>query len=249
MYAVIHDEGGVSIDDCTVLDMGCAQLIIDGKVKVKQGVDITHFERDAVVFADGSKIEADVVVLAWVHPLHIHPLTLIIFSASSTGYGALTERYADILGAWPADAPVWGMDAEGRDAPRVSADGTKRAVVCAGGVPAGAVHEQALGDADIGGGGRHCVNLSPLFIHIESLCLVNHTQPSLNLFSSSHDDVAVSATASSGCPLSDALQSATPPSGAEVLLTHNHPPLAGSTTAQLMREFIDAAKKGVRSDS
>jgi hypothetical protein len=48
-----------------VLDFGCAQSIIDGKIKVKSGVEIDRFEKKHVVLADGSRIEADVVVLAY----------------------------------------------------------------------------------------------------------------------------------------------------------------------------------------
>jgi len=46
------------------VDVGCSQLIIDGKVKIKQGQEIEHFEKTGVRFKDGSFLEADVVVLA-----------------------------------------------------------------------------------------------------------------------------------------------------------------------------------------
>ncbi|KAJ7164476.1 FAD/NAD(P)-binding domain-containing protein [Mycena filopes] len=48
----------------TMLDVGCGQMIIDGKIKIKQGVEIEKLDADGVVFKDGSKIGADVVVLA-----------------------------------------------------------------------------------------------------------------------------------------------------------------------------------------
>ncbi|KAJ7052265.1 FAD/NAD(P)-binding domain-containing protein [Mycena amicta] len=82
----------------TLMDMGCGQLIIDGKVKIKQGVEITHIDPDGVVFADGSKIEADVVVLA-------------------TGYTPIIDHYTAIFGRNSehpsAEMQVWGMDHEG----------------------------------------------------------------------------------------------------------------------------------------
>ncbi|KAJ7052247.1 FAD/NAD(P)-binding domain-containing protein [Mycena amicta] len=82
----------------TLMDMGCGQLIIDGKVKIKQGVEITHIDPDGVVFADGSKIEADVVVLA-------------------TGYSPIIDHYTAIFGRNSehpsAEMQVWGMDHEG----------------------------------------------------------------------------------------------------------------------------------------
>ncbi|KAG1733994.1 FAD/NAD(P)-binding domain-containing protein [Suillus lakei] len=47
-----------------MIDFGFGKLIIEGKVKVKQGQDISHFDKDGVEFKDGSKLSADVIVLA-----------------------------------------------------------------------------------------------------------------------------------------------------------------------------------------
>ncbi|KAG1808136.1 FAD/NAD(P)-binding domain-containing protein [Suillus variegatus] len=46
----------------TMLGISCSKLI-EGRVKIKQG-DISHFEKDGVTFEDGSKLSADVIVLA-----------------------------------------------------------------------------------------------------------------------------------------------------------------------------------------
>jgi NAD(P)H-nitrite reductase large subunit len=46
------------------IDVGCSQLIIDGKVKIKQGQEIERFKEAGVRFQDGSFLEADIVVLA-----------------------------------------------------------------------------------------------------------------------------------------------------------------------------------------
>ena len=46
------------------IDVGCSKLIIDGKIKIKQGKEITKIVEDGVIFEDGSKVEADVIVLA-----------------------------------------------------------------------------------------------------------------------------------------------------------------------------------------
>lgn len=47
------------------IEVGCSQLIIDGKITVKQSPNgISRFEPDALVLADGTKLKADVVVLA-----------------------------------------------------------------------------------------------------------------------------------------------------------------------------------------
>lgn len=48
------------------IDVGCAELIISGRVKVKQGVELQRYLNDGVVFTDGSKLDADVVIYAWV---------------------------------------------------------------------------------------------------------------------------------------------------------------------------------------
>jgi len=46
------------------LDVGCAKLIRDGKVKVKQGVEAASYTEDSIVFTDGSSLPADVVIFA-----------------------------------------------------------------------------------------------------------------------------------------------------------------------------------------
>ena len=60
-----------SIRATTVLDVGFGQSVIEGKVNIKSGTEVDHFESDAIVFQDGTRAEADVVVLAYVvvHPL------------------------------------------------------------------------------------------------------------------------------------------------------------------------------------
>ncbi len=37
-----------------------------GKVQVKQGVEVAKYAKNAVVFTDGSKLEADAVIFAYV---------------------------------------------------------------------------------------------------------------------------------------------------------------------------------------
>lgn len=78
------------------IDVGASQLIIDGKIKVKQGVELERFTPDGVVFSDGASLPADVVVLA-------------------TGYQNMRESARALLGEEVADrcGPVWGLDEEG----------------------------------------------------------------------------------------------------------------------------------------
>ncbi|KAJ7227357.1 FAD/NAD(P)-binding domain-containing protein [Mycena pura] len=81
----------------TLMDMGCGQLIIDGKIKIKQGFEIEKLEADGLVFSDGSKIEADAIVLA-------------------TGYAPVIDTAVSIFGEEIKDTigpKIWGLDEEG----------------------------------------------------------------------------------------------------------------------------------------
>lgn len=83
--------GGYSID------VGCSQLIIDGKIKVRQSPDgIKEFSEHGLVLADGSRLNADVVVLA-------------------TGYDNMRTTARKILGDKIANRllDVWDLNDEG----------------------------------------------------------------------------------------------------------------------------------------
>jgi len=73
------------------IDVGASQLIIDGEVKLKKG-QVDHFEEDAVVLTDGTRLEADLVVLA-------------------TGFGSMNGWAADLISPEVADrvGKVWGL--------------------------------------------------------------------------------------------------------------------------------------------
>ncbi|EPQ28636.1 uncharacterized protein PFL1_03939 [Pseudozyma flocculosa PF-1] len=75
------------------LDVGASKLIMDGKIKIKQGQEIDHLEPDGVVFADGHKLEADVIVCA-------------------TGYQNMRTTARKIFGDKVADRLklAWGLD-------------------------------------------------------------------------------------------------------------------------------------------
>jgi NADH dehydrogenase FAD-containing subunit len=45
-------------------DVGTSQLLIDGKIKLKNGAQITQFVSDGIEFDDGTKLLADVVIFA-----------------------------------------------------------------------------------------------------------------------------------------------------------------------------------------
>ena len=79
------------------VDIGCSQLIIDGKVKIVQSPDgISHFEEDSLVLANGKKLPADIVVLA-------------------TGYDNMKTSAEKIFGQTIASRlkDVWDLDEEG----------------------------------------------------------------------------------------------------------------------------------------
>ena len=46
------------------IDVGASQLIIDGKIKIKQGQEIAEVKPHGLLFADGSELEADEIVFA-----------------------------------------------------------------------------------------------------------------------------------------------------------------------------------------
>ncbi|KAL1648803.1 hypothetical protein SLS58_001983 [Diplodia intermedia] len=79
------------------IDVGCSKLICEGKVKVAHSPDgIKGFERDALVLADGRRLEADIVVLA-------------------TGYDNMRTSVEKALGKEQAERckDVWDLDEEG----------------------------------------------------------------------------------------------------------------------------------------
>ncbi|WP_116599142.1 NAD(P)/FAD-dependent oxidoreductase [Primorskyibacter marinus] len=76
------------------IDVGASQLIIDGEVKLVKG-QVDHFEADAVVLSDGTRLEADLVVMA-------------------TGYGSMNGWAADLISQEVADkiGKVWGLGSD-----------------------------------------------------------------------------------------------------------------------------------------
>ncbi|KAG2356757.1 FAD/NAD(P)-binding domain-containing protein [Suillus spraguei] len=82
----------------TMLDTGYGKLIVEGRVKIKQGQDISHFDKDGITFKDGSKLSADVIVLA-------------------TGIEPIMKTTRALLGNEITDqllpSRVWGLDSEG----------------------------------------------------------------------------------------------------------------------------------------
>ncbi|KAF1846462.1 FAD/NAD(P)-binding domain-containing protein [Cucurbitaria berberidis CBS 394.84] len=78
------------------IDVGASQLIIDGKIKVKQGQEIDQILPNGIQFADGTKLDADEIVFA-------------------TGYQNMRSQARLIFGDEVADrvSDVWGFNEEG----------------------------------------------------------------------------------------------------------------------------------------
>ncbi|WP_104107732.1 NAD(P)/FAD-dependent oxidoreductase [Nocardioides sp. 616] len=78
------------------INVGASELIAQGKIAVRSGVGVERFTPDGLELADGSSLEADVIVFA-------------------TGYKGMLETARRLLGDEVADrcGPVWGLDEEG----------------------------------------------------------------------------------------------------------------------------------------
>ncbi|KAL4809469.1 hypothetical protein BDV18DRAFT_167468 [Aspergillus unguis] len=79
------------------IDVGCSQLIADGKIKVRRSPDgIAGFNEKGLVLKDGGELESDIVVLA-------------------TGYDNMRTTVRKTLGDKVADrlSDVWDLDQEG----------------------------------------------------------------------------------------------------------------------------------------
>ncbi|GAA5838994.1 hypothetical protein JCM11251_007848 [Rhodosporidiobolus azoricus] len=85
-----RDGGGYYID------VGCSRLIADGKIGIKQGVEIERLTEKGVLFKDGVEIEADMIVMA-------------------TGYTSQRETVRRVISDDVAErlGNVWGQDQQG----------------------------------------------------------------------------------------------------------------------------------------
>ena len=74
------------------IDVGASDLIADGKIKLKSGVNIAQIKEHSVVLTDGSELPADLIVLA-------------------TGYGSMNGWAARIISQEVADkvGKCWGL--------------------------------------------------------------------------------------------------------------------------------------------
>lgn len=82
------------------IDVGASQLIIDGEIKVKGGVEFEHLTRNGIRFTDGSEIEADAII-------------------QSTGFHSMHEVIASIVSREVGDriGTCWGLGSGTRNDP------------------------------------------------------------------------------------------------------------------------------------
>ena len=78
------------------INVGCSDLIVAGKIKVKHGAEIAGLDGRTVRFTDGTTMDTDMVVVA-------------------TGYQNMSESVRALFGDGVAArvGPVWGLDEEG----------------------------------------------------------------------------------------------------------------------------------------
>ena len=117
------------VTECTETrstDVGASQMIIDGKIKLKNDAQISRFTEKGLEFDDGSTLDADAVVFAtgWVKLVHVHPFILLFsmvtmmdssFTTHIRSLGEARDPMRKILGpeAGARLKQIWGLDAEG----------------------------------------------------------------------------------------------------------------------------------------
>ena len=92
------------------IDVGASQLIIDGKIKLKSGVNVERINKNSITLDDGTELEADLIVCA-------------------TGYGSMNGWAAKIISQEVADkvGKCWGL---GSDTKKILVRGKVNCAIC-----------------------------------------------------------------------------------------------------------------------
>jgi putative flavoprotein involved in K+ transport len=100
------------------LNIGASDLLIEGKIKLKPGVDIVALNPKQVIFSDGTSMAVDIIVLA-------------------TGYRPLQEWVRAVFGDDVADrvGPIWGIGEDGELRAMYARTGQEGFYVAGGGLP------------------------------------------------------------------------------------------------------------------
>ena len=82
------------------IDVGASDLVADGKIKLKSGVQAERYTENGIAFDDGSELEADLIVLA-------------------TGYSSMNGWAADLISQEVADTvgKCWGLGSDTKKDP------------------------------------------------------------------------------------------------------------------------------------
>lgn len=96
--------------------MGCAELIINGQVKVEYGSEVDHLEPSKVILKNGTKLDADSIILACAP--FVYPISYIWLTdpwESRTGWKGVRTKLRDTFGDDVIDRTdeVWGTDENG----------------------------------------------------------------------------------------------------------------------------------------
>ncbi|KAG2339396.1 FAD/NAD(P)-binding domain-containing protein [Suillus weaverae] len=85
------------------IDRGCAKLITSGKITVKSGHEISHFSPSGLVFDDGSRVAADLVIFATGYS------KTTIKQVAESLFGPQVADTVHNLGGWDSDCELAGI--------------------------------------------------------------------------------------------------------------------------------------------
>jgi len=96
-------------------DVGASQLIIDGKIKLKNDSKIARFTKTGVEFENGSTLDADAFILATGYVKMRSSLTRPELRCFDYRYGNAEVTFREIFGDEVGDKlkPLFGLDEEG----------------------------------------------------------------------------------------------------------------------------------------
>lgn len=96
------------------MDVGVADLIHQGKVVIKQGVEISALTPSSVIFTDNSEHDADVIIYACVLSSNLFTTPCSDTTDYRTGYHSRLESLKPVFGEEViAKTPsIWGFDEE-----------------------------------------------------------------------------------------------------------------------------------------
>jgi hypothetical protein len=94
------------------MDAGFSDLVLGDNITIKSGSGIAHFTTNGVELEDGTALELDAVIFAWVSN---RTLSLPGADLRSTGYRDARENWKALFGDEVIEraGPAWGLDAEG----------------------------------------------------------------------------------------------------------------------------------------